>query len=805
MSAKEYHSLMAGVVPLVLVSLPVAALAQQRDTPDQQTPATAASGGLAEIIVTAQKRSENLQDVPIAVTALSSAQLAGANIDGQLTLPKITPNLNFTVSSTFVAAYIRGVGTQYANPGLEPSVSVYLDDLYVPRAAGGLFSFNDVERIEVLKGPQGTLYGRNATGGAIRIITHDPKPRFEAAASVTVGSFETRNIDGMLNVPIAEGVAARFAARHAEDKGYVRNLAGGGGLSGARRLMSKNEELYTAKLLIERGPLTFKLSGDYERKDDTDGEAFLNLFRGAPEQAAAVSVEDAPPGALPGAYGGRVGTGFYDAYANAPTLTHVKAWGVAARLDYDLGPATLSSITGYRSLKEYSCADLDGTDADFQAGCGRPFTRQFTEEIQLTSTQSGPLNYVLGLFYLHERTGYPYSISGPGIGLPSGFALLSTSKGLRTRSLAPYVQLDYELSDRITITGGARYTSEKKHLIQNIGYFGPIELETGIPAPGAARPTSAAPCVEGGPPLCEDGDRSIKFNQFTPKVTLSYKPAPRILLYATYSRGFKSGGFNLPAFGYVASVRPEVLEDFEVGWKIERGRVRWNGAIFHYRYTDLQYQTTDISTGGATTRNAASARVSGIESDVTWAATERFELGIGAGYIDAKYRQFRGDAYYLCNQLGNLNPEDEGEAAGIAAAIAACPRSPAYPEGIGLATVANQNLGGNRLANAPDFSGYARAQYSVPLGEAGDMQFSAIGNYRSKAYFDAANLFVDRSRFLLSAKVTWTSMDDHYYVSVYGENLTDKKYDLQVTTVPNGGWRTPAAPRKIFVQAGVKF
>ena len=752
----------------------------------QEAPAADEQGGLTDIIVTAQKRSESLQNVPIPVTALASDQLAAANIQGQVDLPKLTPNLNFTVNSGFASAYIRGVGTQFGNPGLEPSVSVYLDDIYLPRAGSALFSFGDIERIEVLKGPQGTLYGRNATGGAIRLITHDPNPdKLEARVTGTIGSYKTRFIDGMVNVPLGEGMAVRFAARHEENDGYLINLNPGGDADGHTRGQFRNTDLYTAKFLIERDNFKFKLSADYSRKDDNESVSEANLFPSAPEQIGI-------------ALGGCASNGFYTYCNEAQDFLNTKAWGVSARVDVDAGAFTISNIMGYRSEKEHNCADIDATGAFVQPVCGEPSTKQITEELQITSNGNGPLRYVVGGYYLHEQSGYPFFARSSS--LPPGLMLASNGNNVRVDSIAPYAQVDYDLSDMFSISLGGRYTHETKKLNLSFGDLRQFDPATGFPLPGGIVVPSTTNCTAPGQILCMDPGKTISFNEFTYKATLSFKPIEHVLIYGTVSRGFKSGGFNLPAFGFVDSVRPETLQDYEIGWKTQFGRLRWNGSLFYYDYKDLQITITDQTTGGTRAENAAAARMKGIETDITYVPIDGLELGIGGSYLDAKYRNYVGDAYFTCSQVPGLSTSTPAEVTGKAAAIAACTAQ----GGLGLALVGGRTLSGKALVNTPKWTGYARAQYSHDTS-IGKFTGSVIGNYRSVAYFDSANLFPDIKRFLLSAKVGWSSPDERFSAAVSVENLTNKRYNTIESPQATGGWRVAAPPRWVYFTLGVKY
>lgn len=787
------HLYLASTIFVVAAHVSTLAHAQGSAGVGTQQSGTSDNQGLADIVITAQRRAENLQDVPIAVTALSTTELAGASIQGQLSLPKLTPNLNFTIVSAFASTYIRGVGTQFANPGLESSVSVYFDDIYIPRAGSAQFSFHDIERIEVLKGPQGTLYGRNATGGAIRIITVDPKPDFEGKASVTYGTDNRLQIDGVLNLPIAEGVALRLAAKHDENDGYSRNVAPN---APQRRFQNRNEELYTAKLLIEPADnFRIKLSGDYSRKDDREGVAFWNLFPAAPEQIGAV-------------LGGCVSPNFYDGCNDSIAQNKITQYGGELRIDVDFDTATVSSITGYRYEREYGRSDLDGTGADVQPAAGKPKTTQFTQELQVTSNSGNAINYVAGIYYLRERSQYAFTVFGSAIS--GGFGPLFPQftdpvfmgfGGIEAQSFGPFAQLEYELTDRLKLTAGGRYTYERKKLRFNYGGLGQVDRATGFPVPGTFIRAPFGACSAVITSACEAEEDLNIVRKFTPKVTLSFTPIDPLMVYATFSRGFKSGGFNLPSFGAVDSVQPEILDDYEVGFKFQEGPIRFNGAAFYYDYKDLQIQLTDQTTGGTRVKNAAGARIWGVEADLTWAVSSNFEFGAGGGYLDSKYKNFVGDAYVPCGQVAGLPESTPEETVGKQAGLAAC----AAQGGLGLALVGGQSLSGNRLVNAPKFSGYLRGAYTLPVDGVGTFQLSSILNYRTVAYFDPANRFPDRKRALLSARVQWTSENERYYLALWGENLTDKKYDYSQPAQANGGWRTPAPPRQIYVTAGLNF
>jgi len=737
--------------------------------------ASAQSQLLEEVIVTAQKRAESLQDTPIAISAVSNEALISSGITSQIDLPKVVPNLSFNVTTTFASPYLRGIGTSFALPGLENSVPVYFDDAYLPRASSGLFSFGDIERVEVIKGPQGTLYGRNATGGAIRIITKAPHNEFEASAMVLSGSDDRLAFEGMINVPVGSTGGLRLNYRHDENDGYIRNVSPG---AKQKNFADRDEDLLTARLLLEpTDNLTVNVSADYSRKDDSEARALRNLFPGAPEQIGA-------------AVGGCVAQDFFDVCSDlsnpANTFsddvigTHENS-GMSFRLDYEASIGTISSITTYRRAEEVANnGDLDATGALFQHGAADGDTQQVTQEFQITSDGTGPLSYIAGLYYLNEKAKYAFYVSGLAIDGQIGFtdAAFGAESEVQTQSFAPYLQVDYDFSEDWTLTLGARYTWEEKTLerndiyvgtLRNDGFVDTVLSETQITAP------------------------DLSFERFTPKVTLSYQATDEMMMYITYANGFKSGGFSTPAFGPVDSVDEETLDDVEGGIKYETDQLRLNLAAYYYLYDDLQVQLVDSRTGASRVQNSGEAQLYGLEFDVTWIPAPDFEVGVGAAYSHARFDKFEGDVFYPCSSLPTTAPP---------IAVETC----VGQGGLGLTPVPGLNLKDNSLPNAPDYSGYVRANYRAELGESlGSMIFSGILSYRSKAYFDAGNRFEDEAREDLALRVEWRSPDEQYWIAVFGTNLTDTERFMSITPQGTGGFTVARPPRQMFVQAGVRF
>jgi iron complex outermembrane receptor protein len=318
------------------------------------------------------------------------------------------------------------------------------------------------------------------------------------------------------------------------------------------------------------------------------------------------------------------------------------------------------------------------------------------------------------------------------------------------------------------MTLGARYTWEKKELDSNHVYV------TGV----LPDPISVA----------DELDISRKFKKLTPSAKLSFRPMQDVLLYASYSRGFKSGGFNTPSFVAPADqVQPETLDAFELGWKTQFAQIRFNGSVFYYDYEDLQVQRTDQNTGGTRVENAATAEIYGIEADLTWAPTAQLELGLGGGYLHTRYDDYFGDAYVPCVQI----PSD-------ATCIA--------QGGLGYAVQANTDYSGETLPQSPKFSGYVRGRYEQPLSaDWGTLVFNALLSYSTKFHYNPEHSLREPSRSLLSAGITWTSPSDRYALSVFGDNILDEKYSILKVRQGTGGWRIPGPPATWGVRLSVQF
>lgn len=743
-------TLLASAVPLVAISMSGQANAQ----------------ALEEVLVTATKRTESLQDVAIAVSAFTGNELGNLGIGSQREIALMTPNVTINVNANFVAPYIRGVGTQYANPGLEPSVATYFNDVYISRPFAGFMQFSDVARVEVLKGPQGTLYGRNTTGGAIRIITNDPTDEFEGRVRLGGGNYRAMLVDGFVSGPITDTLSGRISAQHEERDGWVDNIAGG------EDMENRDISLFHGKLLWQPSDrLSIKLDGDYTEKEDREGITFQSLFDGLPEQTGV-------------ALGGIVSKG-HDEYSgeiqfddNGELSSTFEGYGGQLRIDYEFNNFTLSSISGVRHMKFEGVADLDATSADLLIGNTLyDETNAFSQEFQLVSTGDGPWNWMAGLYYYKEDGDDNFGTAGQLLGLdPSLFpgAFTGGDGDIEVESFAPYGNVSYDITDQWEILVGLRYTDESKDVSNNFyisstdKYYRPIK-----------------PYMQ----VIPVDDEKFDYDDWTPRAQVTWRPDDGLMFYASYSEGIKSGGFNMPSPSPapLSAVDNETITSYEIGWKTQFERLRFNGAIFHYDLEDLQVQVTDLSGGITSVRNAGDGTVDGIEADLTFAATDNLVLGAGFGWQEAEFESVPG---------GNYNPP-----------CAAAPQDPQCIalNGFGLATVVG-DLKGNNLPHSPELTGYLRSTYSWSLGDSGNMAFNVLASYNDGFSYTPDNLYEEDSYWLVNTSLTWSSASDAYEINAFINNLTDEEYNTHKAPLSaTGGWKVPGPPLMYGVRLAYNF
>lgn len=581
----------------------------------QATPpeTTRGVGSLEEIVVTAQKRSENLQVVPLAVSAVTSEQLASSGVGGTADLKVAIPSVNVAVSNGYVVPFIRGLGSRATGPGTESSVSIYVDNVYIGAQSGGLLNFNNVERVEVLKGPQGTLFGRNATGGLISIVTRDPTEAFSGDSHVSYGDYDTVNGDLYLAGGVAPNVRASVAAYgRRQGEGYGTNFFNG-------------EDVY--KVNHDYGVQTkwvFDLPADWELRLAAD---YTNLRSSMNAQRLALGKTLPPP--LGPNYGGSAWDTMLSVQPNLETV----AKGASIRLN---GPlfgnfADFQSITAFRRTHYQNHFDIDLSAVEGRSIFINQPDEQFSQEFQVLSGTSSPFQWVGGLFYYHSDGKFdPTQVTLNGVTRPGAFQHSATYGRQKVESVAPYVQSTFDVFADTHLTLGARWTYEKREQ----------DGEQKLIAPTGAQLGNSA-FIE----------QSLTAKKPTWRVALDHQFTPDVMAYVSYNRGFKSGGAN--ASSVTAKMYlPESLDAYEVGAKtmfLDR-RMRLNGAVFYYEYKDIQVQR--IVEGTLSIFNGAKARTYGAELELEAQVTDAFRLTSSVTLLDTEFEDFPDAVINLPNPEG---------------------------------------------------------------------------------------------------------------------------------------------------------
>jgi iron complex outermembrane receptor protein len=592
------------------LSLSVAAQAQE--------PARSGSG-LEEIVVTAQRRAENQQEVPIAVTTLTAAEIEGAGVGGTDQLRIATPGLMFTTQQRSSQIFIRGVGSQSTGAGDEGAVATYVDGVYYPSSWGNVFSFNNIERVEVLKGPQGTLFGRNATGGLIHIITREPSSDFSSRVGVSYDNFDT--VEGNLYATGGTDVVAADIAAYVahQSEGWGDDLTNGGDVNRKREHAVRTKIAWTP---TEDDRVT--LSFDYSKNESDIGLIRVPI----PGHVATGGVTN--PGSI------------YDFVGNFRRFddTAIKLYGGALKYERDLGAASLSILAAYRREDSAYKFDSDGTPATLVHSDLHEKTESVQTEVLLTGS-TGKLDWTTGLFLFNSDSSF-YLTQG---------SVLPTLQweGFRkqdTNSIAGFAQGTYAFTDSTRLTLGARYTRDKRN-----------HSARDLALPGY--PTAPA----GTPIFTKQEDKT--WGEWTYRISLDQDITDNAMMYVSYNRGFKSGVYNLSTPNQPV-VDPETIDAYEIGLKSEwfDRMLRFNVAAYKYKYKDIQLQ--QVAVGGALLFNAAEGDVKGVDVELQWAprlATGNLTISTGASFLDATYDSFPGAPISTPNPAGG-NITTSGDAAG---------------------------------------------------------------------------------------------------------------------------------------------
>jgi iron complex outermembrane receptor protein len=716
---------------------------------------------VTEVIVTAQRRDERARDVPISITSVSETQLEAANVIQLSDISRLTPALRFDSSGSFTQPTIRGVGTAVTTSGGGPNVGVYVDGFYIANPESTAFDLTNVRSIQVLKGPQGTLFGRNTTGGAILVTSADPSTTTAAEVKATYGRFNAQTYQGYATFGLSDRVAFDVEGQLRKGDGYFTNVVDdddkkvGAYENWSIRTGVKFEISDNASVLLRYGHAetddpTLLLTNAYVDRDDASG-----MLSRVPTAA----------------YGTNSTANRPLVYFYAPTGTYQTAPGKVAfdpaapvaftnvsdtyqgTLKADLGFADLTSYTQYRKESAVNLEDLDSTALNlFNIYIGIE-NRTVTQEFLLTSKPGTKLQWTTGLYYFKNRDTY---IVNAAFGPPPyiGFGGSSTT----TYSYAAYADLTYEITPQLFLTAGARYGHDEV----KDAYF--KQQFTQVVVPAADYPT----------------------NRLTPRLVLRYKPTDMSSLYASYSRGYKAGILNVGGQS-TARVAPEDIDALEVGYKFDGARVSFDLSSYYYFYKNLQ--VSSFQAGAASITNAAQARIYGLEGSARYRLSEAFDVSVGAAYTHARYRAFPAAAYYsYCDSTGTS--ADPALACGAI--------------GPGSITQTVNDSGGYQMPRSPDFTGNVGVNYHADVA-GGQLTVSGNLYYTSKFYFDSSKQFSQDAYEVLALRAQWVDPSERYTLAVFGDNLTNKRYRTQVLSNTLGVGAVWNSPVTWGVSVGAKF
>ena len=774
------------------------------------------TGGIKDIVVTAQKRSENLQKVPIAITAFTPESLARKGVSDVSDLGKFSPSVEIVGTSPFsgstqvLSAFIRGIGQNDFAFNLDPGVGVYVDGVYYARTVGAVVDLLDLERVEVLKGPQGTLFGRNTIGGAISLVTRDPAKVFGGQMEVTYGRFNRLDVRGAVDVPLIEDHLygqVSFSAKSRD--GHFKFLKWPGTYqTDVGRFVRPDDTTYgtggggkdfsaRAKLKWNVTPdVSLKLVADYMNADDqSTGSHLLKVQPGLQDvYNACISTPAATLAATPLAtlcnsprglplapgipnqilapLGGInvdgdpsndhlpfdsrfINNDIDTSYATGAGYSKVKTYGFTGTLDAQLSDSlALKSITAYRNLDSRFALDVDGTPIPMGDHAFTMTQEQFSQEIQLLGDfLDGRLKTVTGAYYFRESGNLTDYVHFAG-----GLLQIFGPNDFKTTSYAAFGQFDYKLTDTLGITGGIRYTRDNKRFIGGQRDLNSLAFKLGYPSalhPDPLDPTLYFPTVE----------NRLSFNNVSFKAGVNYEITPDVLSYFSFSTGFKSGGWTTRATTPILAAptfNPEKAKTYELGvkGKFFGNRFQANLATYLTKYTDLQ--VTVYSGISPVTFNAAQSEIKGVEAEFILLPLSGLNLGATVGYTDARYT--RKDA------------------------------------GTNLGTL---------FSNTPKWAVSINAEYTWQLANGASILAHGDYAYRSRTARDGENTpeLITPSTNVVGAMLSYRSPGNTWHLDGGVTNLTDERFIISGQNQAGIGYigGTYNRPREWYVRAGFKF
>jgi iron complex outermembrane receptor protein len=768
------------------VSMLCGAASAQTPSPSPESDAES----LESIVVTARRREESLQDTPLAVTALSAAALERQQIVGTTDLDKIAPNLQFhsygtlTGNNSAAQVFIRGIGQTDATPAVDPGVGIYIDDVYMGRAVGGAMDFRDIASVQILRGPQGTLFGRNTIGGAVLLTTNGPGEDAGNSVRVGVGEDNLRELFGAFDLPMGETWSARLSLGGRQRDGYVTRVSDGKDLG--------DEEMYTGQFALRFKPgesFQATLRADYT-KEDENGSPFVframnegATFVGAASIAAGCPniLDPFPPPLLVGPLADpRCGNdaqelGEFRNGGTYPASSTLENRGASLVARWDVNDVfALKSITSDRRLEWTGTRDADNTPLLILHTNYSSRSEQFSEELQVL-VDSERVDGVFGLYYFDEESFDRLLVP---LGNP-GTSYDTQRVAMDAEARAAFTEWTFKFTEGLSATAGVRYTKETKGLEATMFNVAPAS------APEPAAPTALCPFA--GPPPTQTGCLFLTTNRFerefsatTKSASVQYRFNPRVMMYVGWSEGFKSGGFNqrynaAPPGNAPISFNAETAESFEFGIKLDpTEHLRLNIAAFTTDYDDIQmtYRLGVVPL----LFNAGVASIDGGEVELEFMPTPDFRIDASLGYLDAKF--------------DSITPPP--------------PFGPVTPTA--TATLSS------RLPFTPEWQGHLGVSYTFHVGENWALTPRIDASHTAEQFFDAGNsveIAQNEAVTLVNASLALESEDEKWRFVLSGNNLTDELYPVagtsSLTTASGYAEIIYARPRSVALSATRSF
>jgi iron complex outermembrane recepter protein len=729
-------------------------------------PALAQSLELDTIIVTAQKREQAVQDVPIAVSAFDQAAVERLNARDIRDLTGVVPNLvlsEVAIGPSMSQVSLRGVNSQDPEKSFDPAVGVFVDGVYLGTSAFNLLDSFDLERLEILRGPQGTLFGRNTTGGAINAFRTRPTGEFGVRARAIVGTADRLDLNAVVNLPVvADALSVKLSGFTQKDDGLFENPAGGStgakdrwGLTGTAMLKIGIGELIVTYDHFEDNS---ELTPYFPRGVNVIDPLPFTITQATPPRPATIT-----PGFGPDLLCIRAGAAYCDNPADrrsrstGPHFQDSKLDALTVQGNVDLtSDLRLETVFGWRKSSEVVIIDFDGSDRTVFDVYREQDYEQMSAEARIASSFNGPINFVAGAFWFENRyklkQAIKLDIAMTGAPVPLG-ALYANGSGdedvHRANTFALFAEMDWKLADTLTLALGGRASWDKKAI--STFFFGAARAPTA--------PYAITEGIIGTRPLTSSGRAQEDWFQFTPRVILNWQPQDNLLFYASYSRGYNAGGFSARA-GTVADVTtpfdPEFINAFEVGAKTDLidGRLRLNGALFWNDYRDKQEEAIEPGPPptftSTTVRNVAAARIRGFELEVAAVPADFLRIDASLGLLDAEYTDY--DGFVGSGQFVSVPPQPAG-------------------------TLLAADLSGLKLRRTPKVTASVAPTFNFDVGGAA-LSVGGIARFVDEQYVE----FFNSQRGVIPSTWTWDASAaigfggpdrDRFRVTLFGRNLSD--------------------------------